>query len=159
MCRASLFFSGQEVWTLFPGGTRVCTDFWTKCQINSFWLQALLSFSSVDYLLKGIQTCSNKKMDGRRTVRIIPPTMRYHGNNQNNSRVYIVLKELTVHCSKTSALPQTIPPSLWLKGMFFVSHFAASQKALRCPRCYWAVFSGPPQPDGANQGAPEEVCQ
>lgn len=78
-------FSGQGVWILFPEGTRVCTDFWTKFQINPFCLQALLSSSLVDYLLKGIQTYSNKKMDGMRTVKIIPPTMRYHGNNQNNS--------------------------------------------------------------------------
>lgn len=41
-----------------------------------------------------------------------------HGNNQNNSHVYTVLKELTVYSSKTSRLPQTIPPSLWLKDCF-----------------------------------------
>lgn len=155
----TIFFSGQGVWTLFPEGTRVCTGFWTKCQINSFQLQVLLSSSLVDYLLEGIQTCGNKKVDEMRTVRIIPPKMCDHGNNQNNPHVYTVLKELIVYSSKTSTLPWTFCPFLSLKGMFFVSSFTASQKALWCPRCYWAVLSGPPQPDGANQGAAEEVCQ
>lgn len=67
MCMTSLFFSGQGVRALFPQGTRVCADFWTKCQIK-----VLLSSSSVDYLLKGLQDCSNKKVDEMRTVRITP---------------------------------------------------------------------------------------
>lgn len=51
-----------------------------------------------------------------------------HGNNQNNPCVYTALQELTVYSSKTSALPQAIPPSLWLKGMVFVSLLQQARK-------------------------------
>lgn len=111
-CKTSLFFSGWGVWTLFPEGTRVYTGFWTKHQINIFWLQVLLSSSSVDYLLEGIQTCSNKKVDEMRTVRIIPPKMCDHGNNQNNSYAYTVLKEpiysLKTYCHRPFLYPSDL---------------------------------------------------